>query len=235
MEIRKSLTNAVQLLGLLCLLFWSFTWNTPNSFDLSEIRKSFKEPVAKPCLQDVSAIEYLNKDSFVIESFKTVKYVGGFDWKVSSAEDSLLPPFNDWKEKELTKQERNEERDKIVVPKTARRKLNYASSKCGAKILASNQDSKHRVSILNEKADEYMLNSCKIKVWFVVELCDTIEATQSDKGPCWSPTAFLAKLAPIVGPGHQHSLVDAVTFPSYIPQTGSTAERSSDLAGQGCV
>ncbi|GFY46834.1 SUN domain-containing ossification factor [Trichonephila inaurata madagascariensis] len=178
MEIRKSLTNAVQLLGLLCLLFWSFTWNTPNSFDLSEIRKAFKEPVAKPCLQDVSAIEYLNKDSFVVESFKTVKYVGGFDWKVSSAEDSLLPPFNDWKEKELTKQERNEERDKIVVPKTARRKLNYASSKCGAKILASNQNSKHRISILNEKADEYMLNSFKIKVWFVVELCDTIEATQ---------------------------------------------------------
>ncbi|GFT75529.1 SUN domain-containing ossification factor [Nephila pilipes] len=177
-EFRNSVTNAIQLVGLLCLLFWSFTWNTPNDFDLPMTRKSFKGPATKCCLKDDSITEYLKTNSFVVESFKTVKYVGGYDWKVSTVGNSLLPPFNVWKEVELNKQEKVEGRDKIVVPKTTRRKLNYASSKCGAKILASNKDSKHRMSILNEKADEYMLNSCKIKVWFVVELCDTIEATQ---------------------------------------------------------
>ncbi|GFT72478.1 hypothetical protein TNCV_973531 [Trichonephila clavipes] len=29
------------------------------------------------------------------------------------------------------------------------------------------------------------------------------------------PMVFLAKFAPMVGPGHQHSLIDAVAFPSY--------------------
>ncbi|GFX10118.1 hypothetical protein TNCV_1865161 [Trichonephila clavipes] len=31
----------------------------------------------------------------------------------------------------------------------------------------------------------------------------------------WSPAVFIAKFAPNVRPGHQHSLVDAVAFPSY--------------------
>ncbi|GFU87162.1 hypothetical protein TNCV_2715101 [Trichonephila clavipes] len=41
------------------------------------------------------------------------------------------------------------------------------------------------------------------------------DVAQNDKAFGWSPTVFLAKFAPIVGLGHQLSLVDAVTFPSY--------------------
>ncbi|GFX31792.1 protein GVQW3 [Trichonephila clavipes] len=37
----------------------------------------------------------------------------------------------------------------------------------------------------------------------------------SEKASWWSPAVFLAKFAPIIGPGHQYSLVDAVSFPSY--------------------
>ncbi|GFW31657.1 hypothetical protein TNCV_4683301 [Trichonephila clavipes] len=37
----------------------------------------------------------------------------------------------------------------------------------------------------------------------------------SHKARCWSLEVFLAKFAPIVKPGHQHSLGDAVAFPSY--------------------
>ncbi|GFV80625.1 hypothetical protein TNCV_4617871 [Trichonephila clavipes] len=37
----------------------------------------------------------------------------------------------------------------------------------------------------------------------------------SDKAPLWSPAVFIAKFAPIVGPGHQHYMADAVAFLSY--------------------
>ncbi|GFX37855.1 uncharacterized protein TNCV_1823111 [Trichonephila clavipes] len=37
----------------------------------------------------------------------------------------------------------------------------------------------------------------------------------SDKAPLWSPVVFLAKFAPIVGSGHQHSMADAVAFLSH--------------------
>ncbi|GFW39549.1 transposable element Tc1 transposase [Trichonephila clavipes] len=37
----------------------------------------------------------------------------------------------------------------------------------------------------------------------------------SDKAHLWSPAVFLAKFAPIVGLGHQHSMADAVAFLSY--------------------
>lgn len=31
------------------------------------------------------------------------------------------------------------------------------------------------VRILNEQTDEYMLNPCKADIWFVIELCETIQ------------------------------------------------------------
>ncbi|GFU98627.1 uncharacterized protein TNCV_3654581 [Trichonephila clavipes] len=38
---------------------------------------------------------------------------------------------------------------------------------------------------------------------------------KSDKAPQWSPAVFLDKFSPIVGPGHEHYLLEAVAFPSY--------------------
>ncbi|GFX87157.1 uncharacterized protein TNCV_4077441 [Trichonephila clavipes] len=42
----------------------------------------------------------------------------------------------------------------------------------------------------------------------------------SDKAHLWSPAIFLTKFAPIVGSGHQHSMVDAVPFLSYPRHAG---------------
>ena len=58
-----------------------------------------------------------------------------------------------------------------------RRSKNYASSEC-AKVIESNPESKKSSNIINEMTDEYMLNPCKAKIWFVIELCEIIEATQ---------------------------------------------------------
>lgn len=76
--------------------------------------------------------------------------------------------------------EKNFAKDRISHQhrKLIRRKLNYASSKCGAKILTSNPEARHRMAVLSEKPDEYFLNPCRITTWFVIELCDAVEATQ---------------------------------------------------------
>lgn len=53
---------------------------------------------------------------------------------------------------------------------------NYASAEC-AKVVEYNPEAKKPSYILNEMTDEYMLNPCKTKIWFVIELCEAIEAT----------------------------------------------------------
>lgn len=66
-----------------------------------------------------------------------------------------------------------------VVADTASDRLeskNYASSEC-AKVLETNPDAKKASNIINEMKDDYMLNPCKTKIWFVIELCETIQAT----------------------------------------------------------
>lgn len=54
---------------------------------------------------------------------------------------------------------------------------NYASSEC-AKVIESNPEAKKKTNIINEMTDEYMLNPCEAKIWFVIELCEIIEASR---------------------------------------------------------
>ncbi|GFV24872.1 hypothetical protein TNCV_883401 [Trichonephila clavipes] len=61
--------------------------------------------------------------------------------------------------------------------------------------------------------------------------CKRLVGSRSDKAPRWSPAVFLAKFAPIIGQGYQHSLVNEVAFPLY----PNHAPLKSDLAGQGSV
>lgn len=53
---------------------------------------------------------------------------------------------------------------------------NYASAEC-AKVVETNPEAKKASHIMNDMIDEYMLNPCKTKIWFVIELCETIQAT----------------------------------------------------------
>lgn len=52
---------------------------------------------------------------------------------------------------------------------------NYASPDCGAKLIGNNPESNHPSHILSENKDDYMLNACKNKVWFSIELCEPIK------------------------------------------------------------
>jgi hypothetical protein len=65
-------------------------------------------------------------------------------------------------------------KEQMNVAVAARRK-NYASIDCGAKIIAHNPDASNPSHMLTESKDDYMLNSCSSRIWFVVELCEHIK------------------------------------------------------------
>lgn len=54
---------------------------------------------------------------------------------------------------------------------------NYASVKCGAKLIASNDEASNPVAVLEESKDSYLLNPCSVNAWFVVQLCERIHVT----------------------------------------------------------
>lgn len=56
------------------------------------------------------------------------------------------------------------------------RSKNYASPDCGAKLVAANPEARSVGSVLVSTRDEYMLNTCTSRIWFVVELCEAIQA-----------------------------------------------------------
>lgn len=103
------------------------------------------------------------------------------------AESEEMPSFDEWKKKMLAEQQQIQGEKPIQLPsipgkkqatQNSKRRRNYASSECGAKILASNSEAEAPNRILNEQMDMYMLNPCKAKIWFIIELCETIQATQ---------------------------------------------------------
>ncbi len=53
----------------------------------------------------------------------------------------------------------------IGSAKKAKLRKNFASSSCGAKILAHNTEAQNVPSILSSSPDEYMLNPCNVKIW----------------------------------------------------------------------
>ncbi|CAF0799785.1 unnamed protein product [Adineta ricciae] len=60
------------------------------------------------------------------------------------------------------------------LSKKGKLRKNFASGSCGAKILAHNVEAQNTPSILSSSPDEYMLNPCNAKIWFVIELCESI-------------------------------------------------------------
>ena len=64
---------------------------------------------------------------------------------------------------------------KLSSPPKLRQK-NYASPDCGSKILAANAEAEHTSAVLDPSRDEYFLSICSAKIWFVIELCEAIQA-----------------------------------------------------------
>ncbi|RNA29757.1 SUN domain-containing ossification factor isoform X3 [Brachionus plicatilis] len=92
-----------------------------------------------------------------------------------------MQSFEEWKEMKLkdpslnkanipTKSESKEVKNEIL-----KRRKNYAGLDCGAKIVEKNQEASNPSHILTESKDDYMLNSCSSKVWFIIELCEPVK------------------------------------------------------------
>nr|XP_057928718.1 SUN domain-containing ossification factor isoform X2 [Doryrhamphus excisus] len=100
-----------------------------------------------------------------------------FDPSVPGKDD--LPPFSEWMEQ---KNLHTATSGSIQPVKKIQKnfKNNYASVECGAKILSANTEAKSSSAILMENMDLYMLNPCSNKIWFVIELCESIQVKQLD-------------------------------------------------------
>ncbi|XP_026329123.1 SUN domain-containing ossification factor isoform X3 [Hyposmocoma kahamanoa] len=98
-----------------------------------------------------------------------------------------IPSFSEWAQKQLAEAEKKDtvlnhssqtshSSTNISNKNTKIRSKNYASLACGAKIVAVNPEAGSPSSILSPNRDEYMLNTCNSRIWFVVELCEAVQA-----------------------------------------------------------
>ncbi|XP_055896266.1 SUN domain-containing ossification factor-like isoform X2 [Biomphalaria glabrata] len=118
--------------------------------------------------------------------------IGGsvLDEENTGGKDEDFPTFDKWSVQYLAEQEKQKsEKDKenTVVVNTAavtQKKLrhNFAAASCGAKVIASNPEAENINHLLNGNLDEYMLNPCKAKKWFVVELCEPLQVHRVELG-----------------------------------------------------
>lgn len=98
-----------------------------------------------------------------------------------------IPSFSEWAQKQLAEAEKKDtvlnhssqtshSNTNVSNKNTKIRSKNYASLACGAKIVAVNPEAGSPSSILSPNRDEYMLNTCNSRIWFVVELCEAVQA-----------------------------------------------------------
>ncbi|XP_029170458.1 SUN domain-containing ossification factor isoform X2 [Nylanderia fulva] len=97
-----------------------------------------------------------------------------------------IPSFSEWAQKRLEEAEKKKTHPNASVQTPGApgrgvsgmkiRSKNYASPDCGAKIVAANPEASGAKNVLVSTRDEYMLNACTSRVWFVVELCEAIQA-----------------------------------------------------------
>lgn len=98
-----------------------------------------------------------------------------------------IPSFSEWAQKQLAEAEKKDtvlnhssqpshSNTNFSNKSTKLRSKNYASLACGAKVVAVNPEAGSASSILSPNRDEYMLNTCNSRIWFVVELCEAVQA-----------------------------------------------------------
>nr|CAH7765200.1 unnamed protein product [Callosobruchus chinensis] len=118
---------------------------------------------------------------------KEVESVGVDKDNITGGKAEEIPSFSEWAQKRLEEVEKNEQNTSVKGHTTngkeknvKQRWKNYASLDCGAKVVAANAESKSAGAILSPSTDEYKLNPCTSRIWFVVELCEAIQPTRID-------------------------------------------------------
>lgn len=107
----------------------------------------------------------------------------------ATADENQIPVFSEWAQKRMEEAEKRMEQDNVNTSVSKKnttsghkatglklRAKNYASPDCGAKIIAANAEASSIGSVLSTTKDEYLLSPCTSRIWFVVELCEAIQA-----------------------------------------------------------
>ncbi|XP_055375769.1 SUN domain-containing ossification factor isoform X2 [Condylostylus longicornis] len=135
----------------------------------------------------------LEESTTLSEDIKTKK--SETTLKQNITEEKPIPVFSEWAQKQMEEAEKKLEKDagntssmkknitngnKPAPNLLKLRVKNYASPDCGAKIITSNFEAQNTGALLTSSKDEYMLSPCTSRIWFVVELCEAIQAKQID-------------------------------------------------------
>ncbi|CAL1266554.1 unnamed protein product [Larinioides sclopetarius] len=162
----------------------------PTLFKRSQpkVEKSV-ESIPPPAVPDAVQIDNAAKNEGIMKLPHQIPIMSEFEKR--SSEESIqqqphydgMPSFDEWKKMMLAEHQKDGQKMPSPTPpgkkiSSQKRRRNYSSYECGAKIVASNAEAEGTSRILNELVDEYMLNPCKAKIWFVIELCETVQATQ---------------------------------------------------------
>lgn len=161
-----------------------------NVIILPEIPPTKPEPMPTP---NDSNNTNTDGDQIKLTTVPIVQPVPTLDIKPATDENQI-PVFSEWAQKRLEEAEKQVEQEVVnsstmkknasVLNKAPVLKLkgakNYASPDCGAKIIAANSESSSTGYVLSSTKDEYLLSPCKSRIWFVVELCEAIQAEHID-------------------------------------------------------
>ncbi|XP_044752940.1 SUN domain-containing ossification factor isoform X2 [Coccinella septempunctata] len=98
-----------------------------------------------------------------------------------------IPSFSEWAQKRMEEAEKKFVNESNNVGNNGKLgsgvKLgwkNYASPDCGAKVVAANPEAVSASSVISPSREEYKLNVCTNRIWFIVELCEAIQAKKID-------------------------------------------------------
>lgn len=164
----------------------------PVTAKSDEEEKSTKSPDIQPSsVQPPSRSSEMSPDAVPSTAFVPgeVKSENDSDKSISELEvPTDMPSFDEWKqkEKEKSKHLEAEQTGQSPVPpvkvKGSKKRINYASVTCGAKVVGANQEAQNPSFMLIENKDQYMINPCKVKKVFTVELCESVQVQAIDIG-----------------------------------------------------
>ncbi|XP_050076514.1 uncharacterized protein LOC126563809 [Anopheles maculipalpis] len=151
---------------------------------------STESTLEQPSPGDSSAAQDVPAEAHPAAS-DTVAVVPPKQLEVNLTEENPMPVFSEWAQKQMAEAEKKlgevvnaSAMKKGTKPAGSKagggamklRAKNYAAPECGAKIIASNPEAQSTGSVLTAPKDEYLLNPCTSKIWFVVELCEPVQA-----------------------------------------------------------
>ncbi|CAH2010443.1 unnamed protein product [Acanthoscelides obtectus] len=181
---------------MLLLIFRSLSNDTPVvlSDSLNSEPEKIAEPVPVITLSDEVPQKVVTQsktevkvDNGTQDAKKEVDSANAVNENITGGKAEEIPSFSEWAQKRLEEVEKNEQNTSVKGHTTNGKEKNtkqmwknYASMDCGAKLVAANAEAQSANSILSPSTDEYKLNPCTSRIWFVVELCEAIQPKRID-------------------------------------------------------